>query len=156
MCRYPKMRSPEPSAEGVDEVNPPRGAEGDPLEDLRLLLAEPGKPLNARSVLLILSRILSLSRQEARLQRCEGYMSEVLEKWPRWNRQVATMRSQTMNFRLSVDRRMACILRTMPRSGVVERLPSFVKQWTEALSGIRLQESRFLQEAFTSDLGGEA
>ncbi len=139
------MRPREPAAEGPD-----------PLEDLRLLLAEPGKPLSAHSLLLTLSRILSLSRNEAKLQRGEGYMSEVLEKWPRWNRQVATMRSETMNSRLSVDRRVACILRSLPRSGIVEKLPSFVQQWMQALAGIRRRESTLLQRAFTLDLGGEA
>ncbi|MGH9869544.1 MAG: hypothetical protein ACREAA_15430 [Candidatus Polarisedimenticolia bacterium] len=123
---------------------------------MRLLLAEPGKPLSAHSLLLTLSRILSLSRNEAKLQRGEGYMSEVLEKWPRWNRQVATMRSETMNSRLSVDRRVACILRSLPRSGIVEKLPSFVQQWMQALAGIRRRESTLLQRAFTLDLGGEA
>src|SRR5512134_304743 len=106
---------------------PRRGLEGRSLEDLRLLLAETGKPRNARSLLLVLSRVLSFSRNEAKLQRSEEYMSEVLERWPRWSRRVAAMRSQTLSSRLSADRRIAGILRTLPRAGVVEDLPTFVQ-----------------------------
>lgn len=156
MSRNPGIRPRGPSAEGVDKLGQRRGVRRDPLEDLRLLLAESRRPLNARSLLLILSRVLSHSRNEAKLQRCEGYMSEVLEKWPRWDRRVAVMRSETTSSRLSADRRMASILRELPSSGVVEQLPSFVQQWMQSLAAIRRHESSLLQRAFTLDLGGEA
>lgn len=135
---------------------PRRGVEGRLLEDVRLLLVEPGKPLTARSLHVILNRILSLSRSEARLHRSGKYMSEVLERWPRWHRRVATLRSETIDSWSSVDRRIVCMLQTLPRSGVVGELPSFVQQWMQAHAGIRRRESSLLQEALTFDLGGEA
>jgi hypothetical protein len=93
-------------------------------------------------------------------------MSEVLEKWPSWDRKVATVRLANitcvdqLTARLrqrapqSSDRPMERM--TLPRSAIANELPSCLYQWMQARAAIRRREFRLIQVAFTLDLGGEA
>ena len=150
------MSKPQPSDFAIDSQPTCHELEYLLLGDLRQLLDDPLTEQTRRSMLVVLDRLLLNLPRRLVLACEEGYMSEVLERRPNWHRQIEALHNANLDCISAIDNLRNRIVRELPFAESAGQLQHNLRRWMRSLASIRGHERRLLQEAFTSDIGGEA
>ncbi len=126
------------------------------LGDLRQLLDERETAHTRKALLVTVDRLLLNLPLQLELVSEEGYMSEVLEEFPNWHRQIEVLlcENKACISRLGELRRR--VGQELPFSAIGREVSFKLRKWMESLATIREREVQILQNAFALDIGGEA
>ena len=123
------------------------------LGDLRDVLAEPANKENRRWLIVILDALLETLSRDFELQEQGGYMTEVLEQFPNWYRQVDDLHDEHQalyaklrGLRERIDQRAAF-------SRIASELRNDLQDWMHRLVAHHRHEKRILQTAFNLEVG---
>ena len=123
------------------------------LGDLRDVLDEVPSAESRRWLIAILDALLDMLPREFDLEDCDGYMSEVLERFPGWTNQVERMHREhdVLFSKLKELRgRLDCNAWIAPIANVVRRE---IRDWTLMLIAHRRSETRIVQTAMNLEVG---
>ena len=123
------------------------------LGDLRDVLEEATDPESRRWLVAVLDALLEMLPREFDLEDADGYMSEVLERYPSWNNQVERLHREhdvlfvklkELRGRLDCDAWMGPIVNDVCRE---------IREWTLTLIAHRRSENRLVQTAMNLEVG---
>jgi len=126
------------------------------LGDLRQFLDDPVTPDTRQGLVVTLDRLLDHLPLQLELVSEEGYMSEVLEEFPNWHRQIEALLGENMSCISRLRELRRRVANELPFSAVGREVSFKLRKWMESLETIREREVQILQNAFALDLGGEA
>lgn len=126
------------------------------MGDLRQLLIEQPTQHTRLSLLVLLNRLLMSLPQAMRLSSDDCYMTEVREKRPNWHRKIEALHRDNVACFIAL-----CELRDQIESKVniidiSDEMDCQLREWMTLYARTRTRESQLLQEALTTDFGGEA
>lgn len=121
--------------------------------DLRELLDEPMSRENTEWLIAVLDELLRLLPREFRAEEAGGYLQEVLDEYPGWERQVEELRREhkLLYRRLFALRHQ--IGRGVRDGAVAEGLRKDLQDWVEALESHNHRETDILMEAINLEVG---
>jgi hypothetical protein len=123
------------------------------LGDLRDVLDETPDAESRRWLIAVLDALLDTLPREFDLEDTDGYMSEVLERYPSWNKQVDRLHREhdvlftklkELRGRLDCDSWIAPIANEIRRD---------IRDWTLTLIAHRRNETRLVQTAMNLEVG---
>ncbi len=123
------------------------------LGDLVDLLDDPDGPETCRWVLMILDGLLRLLPREFHREEDGGYLQEVLDEYPNWDRQVQCLQSQhhAIHSRLAELRTQVAAFGTQDELSPRTRLELY--EWIEQIEDHNRQETELLQTAINLEVG---
>ncbi len=123
------------------------------LGDLMDLLDDPSGPETCRWVLMLLDGLLRLLPREFHREEDGGYLQEVLDEYPSWERQVRDLHSQhfQLHSRLAELRSQVAALPTQDEMSSQIRLELY--EWIEQVQDHNRQETELLQTAINLEVG---
>ena len=123
------------------------------LGDLLDLLDDPDDPEVQMWLLTILDALLRILPREFCSEEAGGYMREVLEEYPSWDRQVRILHSQHQQIFTRLRELRNDVARMRPRQGVSPRCRLSLYEWVELLNDHNGQEVALLQTAINLEVG---
>ena len=124
------------------------------IGDLRQLLKERSPPDN-HTVRVLLARLLRNLPEVTRHSSISGYMTVALERCPRLYRQITTLQNANLDCLHALQELYDSIESESSFNDVSKETDHALEAWIESFGTMRSRESQLLQEAFTTDIGGE-
>lgn len=123
------------------------------IGDLRDLLEEDLSAQNRRWMLAVLDALLDTLPKEFALKSQDGYLSDVLDEYPSWDRAVERLRQR----HLALHRRLTEIrVRIFVNSrfeGIADRLRPELQAWIEAFTDLQQAERKITFAAVNLECG---
>ncbi|MEZ6066657.1 MAG: hypothetical protein R3B90_13345 [Planctomycetaceae bacterium] len=124
------------------------------LGDLREMLEEPITPQGAKWILAVVEALLDALPREHRMKSVDGYLSEVLQEFPNWNRRVRQLESQYFEMYDKLAE-----LRDELEDGRTELFTTQsvvvgLTEWMQLFTNLQRHESDLLLEAVNTEIGG--
>lgn len=126
------------------------------LGDLCDLLDEPADEQNCRWMLAVLDALLDTLPREFDLEEEDGYLSEVLEHYPSWEREVERLRREHESLFARLKTLRNTIVRQASFSRIARQVRRELRDWIDLLTEHHRRETRLLQKAMNLEVGGES
>ena len=120
------------------------------------LLGPSRSPPTRQSLIDILDRMLINLSRSFQLACHSGFLTDVIEMRPNWHREVEALRVASVECIKSLHEIRDRIANSRSPEGIETKDRCDIDAWVRSLVANRGHESRLLQTAFTSDIGGEA
>lgn len=137
----------------VEELRQCTALESLLLDDLRELLEEPFEQEESRWLPSVLEILCETIDREFALAERGGYLSDVLERFPTWERRVEELRDEHRRLRNKLARLAEAFERSSAGVKLPRRLRDRFHQWIEQYTVHRRTESDLLHEALVLDVG---
>jgi len=124
------------------------------LGDLRDLLEEIPDESTRHWLLEVLNVLVELQPQERQLQEDDGgYMSEVLEEFPSWNRQVMRLHLRKLQLDYRLRELRDRIRQEKSYVSVADQLSCELRDWLDLIRELHRAESALIMDAMLLDIG---
>lgn len=124
------------------------------MGDLRDLLDESPDEDTKRWLLEVLNVLVELMPRERRLHEdCGGYMSEVLEEFPGWNRQVMRLHLKKLHLAYALRELRDRIRDEASWRTDAEQLSASLRDWMTLFRELHRAESSLMMDAMLLDIG---
>ncbi len=123
------------------------------LGDLRVLLQEPLDETTRPWLLSVLDALLETLPRQFRLKDREGYLREVLEEYPSWERQVEELRAERQALFEQLRRLREAVHNRDEFPEVAELAEQQLAEWLRSVVAFHRHENRLVQLAMNLDVG---
>ena len=124
------------------------------MGDIRDLLEETPDETTRRWLLEVLNCLVDLMPRERRLyEDGGGYMAEVLDEFPGWNRQVMRMHLKKLHLDYSLRELRNRIRDEKSWVAVADQLTCELRDWMQLIQELHRAESSLIMEAMLLDIG---
>ena len=123
------------------------------LGDLRDLLEEPPDDESRKWLLAVLDTLLDTLPREFDLEDVDGYMSEVLERYPNWSNQVERLHRDHDHLFLKLKELRGRLERNIWISPIANEVRRELRDWILKLVAHRRGETRLMMTAMNLEVG---
>ena len=124
------------------------------LGDVRDLLEETPDESTRRWLLVVLDTLVELMPRERKLHADSGgYLMEVLEEFPSWNRQVMRLHLKTLHLDYALRSLRNRIREEKSWCAVADQLGCELRDWMQLFTDLHRDESSLMLEAMLLDIG---
>jgi len=123
------------------------------LGDLRDVLEEPADAQNRKWLAAILDALLETLPYEFFLKEEEGYLQEVLDRYPNWANEVDQLRGEHDILFCRLKQLHDRVLSEAPFAEIAEQVREEVREWMRALIAHNRHELRLMQTAMNLEVG---
>jgi hypothetical protein len=125
------------------------------LGDVRDLLEESPDETTKKWLLAVLNVLVDLMPQERRLHEDSGgYLAEVLEEFPEWNRQVMRLHLRKLHLDYSLRELRNRIRDEGSWVDIADQLSAELRDWMKLFTNLHRAESSLIVNAMLLDVGG--
>ena len=124
------------------------------LGDLRDLLDETPDENNRRWLLAVVNVLVDMMPHERRLHDLSGgYLSEVLEEFPNWNREVMRLHLKKLHLDYTLRELRNRLRQEESWVAVADQLSCELRDWMKMFQQLHRAESRLMVDAMLLDVG---
>lgn len=123
------------------------------LGDLRDLLEEPADGETHKWLVAVLDALLKTLPREFDLEDEDGYMSDVLERYPNWTRQVERLHREHDDLFTTLKMLRGRLTRPEEFAPIANRVSRDLRDWMLSLQAHNRNEVRLLQTAMNLEVG---
>jgi len=123
------------------------------LGDLRDILEEPPDDESRRWLLAVLDALLETLPREFGLEEEDGYMAEVLERYPSWTPQVQRLHSDHDHLFSKLKELRGRVERNIWISPIANEVRRDLREWILKLIAHHRSETRLMQTAMNLEVG---
>lgn len=124
------------------------------MGDLRDILDETADESNKRWLIEVLNALIESMPKERRLQEeCGGYMSEVLEEFPSWNRQVMRLHLKKLHLDYALRELRNRVRDEQSWVAVADQVGCELRDWMALFRDLHRAEASLMMDAMLLDIG---
>ena len=123
------------------------------LGDLGDLLSEPMDEQNRKWLIAVLDALLDTLPRESCMEDDDDYLSEVLDRYPNWSRQVSRLRDDHERLFAQLKVLRTHMSHEAPLNGFARQIRHDLREWMELVRDHHHNEGRLLQMAWNLEVG---